>query len=376
VSLFATGAAVGVPGPSNAPGRVILYTRTGTSWAETGTITAPGAANGDRFGSSVSRAGALVIAGAPQANSGGGKTRVFSNTTFIENLLATDNAAGDNLGAAIGFDAGRAVAGAPGQDAGASNGGEGYVYEVVTSTAISIDSDDPDPSNAGAAYTVNVTVTPTPAPVGGTVEVSDGDGATCSIVLDVGGQGNCQLTSLAPGSKTLTASFLGTATFSASTIQEDHEVIGGDLAVSIDDGTDKIVAGETKVYNIVVSNPGDFAAVGVEVINNMPAELNPGTATWTCTAGVGGTCPAPANGTGNIDQLVDLLPGGSVTFAVTVSVVDPLDPNVVLFVDNTASIVPGLNADLNPANNTFTDTDDTATNDVFSDGFEGDPPPP
>lgn len=63
----------------------------------------------------------------------------------------------------------------------------------------------PSPGVAGQPYTVNVAVTGY-GTLAGTIAVSDGSGASCTITLPAG---SCALTSLTAGNKTLTASYSG-----------------------------------------------------------------------------------------------------------------------------------------------------------------------
>jgi len=372
VALFSNVAVVGADGHRVGAvlgqGIAYTYTRTGTSWAKTADLVANDGAAGDHFGGAVAISGPLKLVGAADASTGTGKAYLYgTGGAFITQLTTADNGPADLFGESVAIDAGRGLVGAPGEDAEGTDAGAAYAFEgLVTSTSTEITNITPEPSSVGDAYTVTVKVTPTPvAPR--VVDVNDGDGAQCapSITLDVNGEGSCSLTSIAPGQHTITASFTGNDTFAASQGTALHDVNGGDIAVTKDDGSDIVVAGQTKIYTIVVSNPGDFNATGVQVIDNLPAELL--NATWVCTPGVGGTCPVPANGSGNLDELVDLLVGGSVTFTVTATVVNPL---TALFVENTVTIVPGANADENPNNDTATDTNDAADDFIFASGFE------
>lgn len=374
VALFSNVAVIGADGHqvgSNiGQGIAYTYTRTGTNWSKTSDLVAGDGAAGDQFGASVAISGPLKLIGAPDAASGTGKAYLYgTGGAFIQQLTTADNSSGDHFSRGVSIDAGRALVGAPGEEQEGTDAGAAYIFEgIVASTSTEITSIAPEPSDVGEAYTVTVKVTPAPA-LSSVVDVNDGDGAQCvpSITLDANGEGSCSLTSIAPGPHTITASFSGNDTFAASQGTAPHDVQGGDLAVTKDDNSEVVVAGQVKVYNIVVSNPGDFDATDVRVIDNLPAELL--SPTWVCTPGAGGTCPNPASGSGNLDQLVDLLAGGSVTFALTAVVVNPLPAE---FVDNTVTIVPGANADDNPNNNTATDSNDTVLNLLFSDGFEGD----
>lgn len=90
----------------------------------------------------------------------------------------------------------------------------------LLATSTRIDSHAPDPSLPGQAYTVAVSVTRSSgsAAVGGSVSVSDGS-AVCSATLSGSGataSGSCALASAAPGTKQLTASYGGSATYAAS----------------------------------------------------------------------------------------------------------------------------------------------------------------
>lgn len=99
------------------------------------------------------------------------------------------------------------------------------VSDAAENTTTSISSDSPDPSVTGQPYTVAVTVLPasgsgTP---GGTVSVSDGTGGTCTVTLS-GGSGSCPLTSTTTGSKTVTASYDGSASWNTSSGTTGHTV--------------------------------------------------------------------------------------------------------------------------------------------------------
>jgi hypothetical protein len=95
------------------------------------------------------------------------------------------------------------------------------VTKVQTSTTIT--SDNPDPSFLTQAVTVTFTVTAAAGTPTGTVTVSDGQ-VSCSGALATNGNGSCQLTPLAVGTRTLTASYPGTDTFAASSGTTSHQV--------------------------------------------------------------------------------------------------------------------------------------------------------
>ncbi|MCB1589451.1 MAG: DUF11 domain-containing protein, partial [Xanthomonadales bacterium] len=123
-----------------------------------------------------------------------------------------------------------------------------------------------------------------------------------------------------------------------------------DLAISKTDGTATAIPGTSTVYTITASNLGTTAVSGNTVTDTFPAACS--TVTWTCVGAGGGTCTAA--GAGNINDLVDLPAGASVTFTATCDI----DPAATGTLVNTATIAIGAGVtELNPANNSATDTD-------------------
>src|SRR4051812_16212812 len=94
------------------------------------------------------------------------------------------------------------------------------VRTVPTSTAIT--SDSPDPSVAGSAVTITVRVTAEGVVPLGTVTVTDGV-ESCNASL-VGGAGSCQLTLSTVGSRTIRATYAGSAGLTGSFDTEAHRV--------------------------------------------------------------------------------------------------------------------------------------------------------
>ena len=89
-----------------------------------------------------------------------------------------------------------------------------------------------------------------------------------------------------------------------------------DLAVSKNNGVDHVAPGTQVAYQIVVENLGPSHATGVRVADAVPAALT--SASWNCSATGGGSC-AP-NGTGDIDELIDLPAGEQAQFVLSGSV--------------------------------------------------------
>ena len=123
-----------------------------------------------------------------------------------------------------------------------------------------------------------------------------------------------------------------------------------DLVISKTDGLTSIAAGAADTYTIVVTNAGPSVIAGAHVTDPLPAAFVGGA--WTCTASAGSTCGAPA-GTGNINELVTLVSGGTVTYTVTGTVAASALPGTLT---NSATVaMPSGSVDPTPANNVATD---------------------
>jgi uncharacterized repeat protein (TIGR01451 family) len=121
-----------------------------------------------------------------------------------------------------------------------------------------------------------------------------------------------------------------------------------DLGITKTDGSATYTPGATITYTIVASNAGPANVTGATVVDVPPAVISG--ATWTCTGAGGGTCPA--SGAGNLNVLVNLPVGASVTFLLT----GTISPGATGNLSNTAtvSVPPGV-VDPNPGNNSATD---------------------
>ncbi|MHB8883363.1 MAG: IPTL-CTERM sorting domain-containing protein [Thermodesulfovibrionales bacterium] len=123
-----------------------------------------------------------------------------------------------------------------------------------------------------------------------------------------------------------------------------------DLSITKTDGVGAVNAGETTTYMIEVTNNGPSDVTGAMVTDAMPATLT-GVA-WTCSASAGSNCTA--SGSGNINDSVIVLNGGTVTYTVNAVV----SPSATGSVVNTATVtVPGGTTDPVPGNDSATDTD-------------------
>lgn len=82
-----------------------------------------------------------------------------------------------------------------------------------------------------------------------------------------------------------------------------------DVSITITDGTNFSVAGETTVYTIVASNAGPGDAANNAVAVSFPLEA---TCSWVCLSSAGSSCTVV--GSGDIIDVVDLLAAGSATY--------------------------------------------------------------
>ncbi|MDX1996620.1 MAG: DUF11 domain-containing protein, partial [Thermoanaerobaculia bacterium] len=133
---------------------------------------------------------------------------------------------------------------------------------------------------------------------------------------------------------------------------EDHQVqtaAVADVSISKTDGTTTEIPGSSVTYTIVVANAGPDPVPSATVTDTFPATITG--VTWTCVGAGGGTCAA--NGSGNLNQAVNLPSGGSVTFTVTGTIAPDATGTLV----NTATVTTGSVFDPNAGNNTATDTD-------------------
>jgi hypothetical protein len=152
---------------------------------------------------------------------------------------------------------------------------------------------------AGQAYTVAVSVTVPPG--GGTptgsVTVSDGTGATCTIGALAGGSGSCSLASTSAGTKTITAVYGGDGRFNPSTSAGvSHVVNKVSTTTTLSSSANPSVFGQAATFTATVraNPPGVGAPTGTVTFRDGSTTLGTGTlngagqATFTSsTLGVG-----------------------------------------------------------------------------------------
>jgi hypothetical protein len=120
---------------NSSQGAAYVFTRSGASWSQQQKLVATDGAADDEFGISVALDGQTALVGANLANVGGnssqGAAYVFRrsgvNWNQEQKLIATDGAAGDELGYAVALDGETALVGAYGANVGGNNN-QGKVY--------------------------------------------------------------------------------------------------------------------------------------------------------------------------------------------------------------------------------------------------------
>jgi uncharacterized repeat protein (TIGR01451 family) len=123
-----------------------------------------------------------------------------------------------------------------------------------------------------------------------------------------------------------------------------------DLSITKTDGLTTVSAGESITYTIVVTNAGPSTIVDARVTDAVPSQL--ASVAWSCTASPGSACDT-SSGTGDLDELVTLTAGGSVTYTVAAQV-PATSPAGTLTNEATVAMPPGT-IDPTPGDNTAID---------------------
>jgi hypothetical protein len=129
VALSGDTAIVGAYGKNSNTGVAYVFTRSGLVWSQTATLSASGGAASDSFGASVALSGDTAIVGAPARNSNTGAAYVFTRSGSVwsqtATLTASSGAPGDLLGYSVALEGDTAIAGSYGKN---SNTGAAYVF--------------------------------------------------------------------------------------------------------------------------------------------------------------------------------------------------------------------------------------------------------
>ncbi|MEM1182450.1 MAG: hypothetical protein AAGM22_29150, partial [Acidobacteriota bacterium] len=181
------------------------------------------------------------------------------------------------------------------------------------------------------------------------------DTLTLPVSASVTYTATCDIDPAATGSLTNTAtvsSAIATEVDGADNSSADTDTLSpsADLAITKDNGTTSVTAGDTTTYTIVVSNNGPSTVTDAAVADTFPASLT--NCSFTSVA-AGGTTGNTASGTGDIADTLTLPPTASVTYTATCDV----DLSAAGTVTNTATVSSVLAGDAVPANNSASDTD-------------------
>lgn len=174
---------------------------------------------------------------------------------------------------------------------------------IQGATTTTITSDNPDPSDFNQPYQVFVTVAAVAPAVGtptGNVNVDDGNGNTCTVIL-AAGNGSCQLNNTPVGGATITATYVGDSNFTGSSDTEAHTVQQAPTTTTITaDTPDPSVFGFAYTVDVTVASTNGtptgtvtvddgagnmcninlVAGMGSCMINNTPVGLATLTATY------------------------------------------------------------------------------------------------
>ncbi len=136
VVVGANGATVGT---NSDQGAAYVFTESGSSWTQTGKLTASDGAASDYFGNSISISGNTVVVGAVDVNNMTGAAYVFTESdsawTQTAKLTAADGAAGDYFGSSVSISSNTVVVGANGTTVGGnSDQGAAYVFTESSSS--------------------------------------------------------------------------------------------------------------------------------------------------------------------------------------------------------------------------------------------------
>jgi hypothetical protein len=225
------------------------------------------------------------------------------------------------------------------------------------------------PDGTGAPISGNITVTfgEEMRPGAGTVSL---DGGATSLTGGTWSVGNTRYTVPYSGlayATPYTVKISGFMDYSGNVMADNTSysfttMPMADLAVTITDGVTTATSGGAVTYTITATNSGPSDTTAATVTCIFPAGLI--NVTWTATGSGGGT--PTAFGTGNINDMVTLPTGASVSY--TVSAFISISATGTLSTTATVTAPPGT-ADPNTENNSKTDTDTLISADASLSGL-------
>jgi uncharacterized repeat protein (TIGR01451 family) len=136
-----------------------------------------------------------------------------------------------------------------------------------------------------------------------------------------------------------------------------------DLGVTLTADLPLAQPGTNLVFTLKVTNAGPASVTGARVIDTFPAAFT--SPVWICSASAGSTCPAGTGG-GNLNALVNVAQGGTVTLTITGQVSATPPPAIT---DSASVSPPAGTTDPNSANDTVSLTVPVGSQ-IFTNGFE------
>lgn len=228
------------------------------------------------------------------------------------------------------------------------------VARILTTTVLDIQVPDPLDIRVGDTVTFTWDVTAARTNFGtldGSVDVVSG-ADSCSADVD---DGVCEITLTVFGEAvSFVASYSGNAVFAPSDDVLTLEILETPRQVSFDAAISKRVleslilldGGDWVLFEIVVRNQGEDPIAAADVLDEMPAQFDIATVAWECEALAGAQCGA-TSGSGDLDDVVALPPGGSVRYLITGFIPQFSDDAVV----GNVALVDAGEDDVDPTNN-------------------------
>lgn len=183
-----------------------------------------------------------------------------------------------------------------------------------------------------------------------TVSLPAGAGITYTVAANVSAAATGDLTNTA--SVSLPAGI--TDPVPENNISSDVDSPAVDLQITKTDGVATYSPGGTLTYTVVVTNNSTFNVNGAVVTDVLPAQI--ASAEWNCVPAGGASCTP--NGTGNINDAINLPAGLSVTYTIVANV----SPYAMGMLTNSASVAaPAGFVETAPGNNSATDSNAPAS---------------
>jgi uncharacterized repeat protein (TIGR01451 family) len=136
-----------------------------------------------------------------------------------------------------------------------------------------------------------------------------------------------------------------------------------DVGVTLDDGAGVAFPGDVLTYTLIVTNHGENAVPGEAVTSTLSALLTD--IAWTCAGSDGASCTP--NGSGDIEDIVDLPAGSAVTYTIHATLPSGTSGEIESSAGVTAP--PGYE-DPNTSDNAASDIDTIIDDRIFANGFD------